>query len=332
MSPDEIKTETKTNSPASVSEEGLQALLKKQIIQSVSQEEKKETKKEIKKEEKTSPLVKEEKKETEEVPENEETEETEETEEVPENEETEETEETEEDPKDKAIKELTERLKKLEEKESKPQERVVVRDLSKLDPITRVNTCDNFEELEEARKDALAIKHECLRNPEGTQQNSKKAIQSALAKAERILDEVIPARKEFLAIKADSLRQVRDIWGDSYHDQKTELGQFVTSARNEPWAKELIKNLPNSDHVIGLVFEGLKIIKARKAEASKKDKTSSTTSTKRVVDAHLHGKVGAGRGIAKGKNTADKTIEKAKEKGSISSTDMEKWIRSKMNV
>ena len=155
------------------------------------------------------------------------------------------------------VSELKDEIKTLK---SQPQENTQQRpDLENI---------QNFKDLEELRKQAMAAKMFALENINedyaemGGREYSREDINSMLVEAEKYLGDKIPQRAQYLqekqAWQSDTEKVFPYVTEGSGKDYEGYL-----QIRQSPEYKAILDSMPQGDFIAGLVHEGMKVVQAR---------------------------------------------------------------------
>ena len=167
------------------------------------------------------------------------------------------------------VSELKDEIKTLK---SQPQENTEQRpDLENI---------QNFKDLEELRKQAMAAKMFALENINedyaemGGREYSREDINSMLVEAEKYLGDKIPQRAQYLqekqAWQSDTEKVFPYVTEGSGNDYEGYL-----QIRQSPEYKAILDSMPQGDFIAGLVHEGMKVVQERQ-QPKPKVKAKST--------------------------------------------------------
>lgn len=182
----------------------------------------------------------------------------------------------------KQVSKLTARAKGAEEKLAEQVEELETLRKSESDDsgggqtgIPKIDKIQSLEELEKMRQEAITAKRWALSHigkdyvEDGEEEYDGDQIRDILRKSEDFLMEHIPARQVYLQDRETSDTAAREdfpVW--SGEDPEGE--QLVMSILgNKDLMGKTLSQLPNQRYMIGLMYEGMKVVEARKAEAGK---------------------------------------------------------------
>ena len=137
----------------------------------------------------------------------------------------------------------------------------------KVDENPTIENAQTIQQLEQLRQEALSAKKWARQHEDedyvedGDKQYTRAEIKGILRSAEEHLDELIPARKEFLTrkIQSDELAK-RDF--SFMRDQDSDEFQLLSKMLKDPSLKPLDK-LPNGLYLRGLMIEGVNSLKGK---------------------------------------------------------------------
>ena len=167
------------------------------------------------------------------------------------------------------VSELKDEIKTLK---SQPQENTEQRpDLENI---------QNFKDLEELRKQAMAAKMFALENINedyaemGGREYSREDINSMLVEAEKYLGDKIPQRAQYLQQKQAWQADTEKVFPYVNEGSGKDYEGYI-QIRQSPEYKAILDSLPQGDFIAGLVHEGMKVVQARQ-KPKPKAKAKST--------------------------------------------------------
>lgn len=184
----------------------------------------------------------------------------------------------------KQISKLTARAKTAEEKlEDQSQEIETLKATPTEDKaveggntgIPKIDKIQSVEELEKMRQQAITAKRWALSHigkdyvEDGGTEYEGDEIRGILRKSEDFLMEHIPARQAFLQEREVADTNARDdfpVWRGEDSEGEQLIGTILG---NKDLMDKSLSQLPNQKYLIGLMYEGMQVVKARQAEAGK---------------------------------------------------------------
>lgn len=150
-------------------------------------------------------------------------------------------------------------------------------------PLAQIESPTELAALAQQAKDAKRFAQEQLDRDDfepvrvGETVLDRKALKSIIRNAERTLEDEIPQRAQFLQQRAQAQQLAHEKFPFLKDKSTPEYVAAQTALMQMPW----LKNLPNSDWIIGVQIEGLKAMAAREKKAGNKaSKPSVPFSTK----------------------------------------------------
>lgn len=150
-------------------------------------------------------------------------------------------------------------------------------------PLAQIESISDLTALQQQAKDAKRFAQEQLDRDDfepvrvGETVLDRKALKSIIRNAERTLEDEIPQRAQFLQQRAQAQQLAHEKFPFLKDKSTPEYVAAQTALMQMPW----LKNLPNSDWIIGVQIEGLKAMAAREKKAGNKaSKPSVPFSTK----------------------------------------------------
>lgn len=182
----------------------------------------------------------------------------------------------------KQVSKLTARAKGAEEKLAEQVEELeTLRNTGSKDAevgqtgIPKIDKIQSLEDLEKMRQEAITAKRWALSHigkdyvEDGNEEYDGDQIRDILRKSEDFLMEHIPARQVYLQEREASEVSAREdfpVW----RGEDAEGEQLVMSILgNKELMGKTLSQLPNQKYMIGLMYEGMKVVEARKGEAGK---------------------------------------------------------------
>lgn len=185
----------------------------------------------------------------------------------------------------KQVSRLTARSKSAEEAVEQLTNQVESMKLDKkVEQNPTIEEAQDFKQLEVLRKEALSAKKWARQHEgqdyvtEGEKEYTKEEIKQIRDSAEEHLEELIPARQEFLKARQES-DQIAFNDFPSLADKDSEDRKLLENMMHDPNLQSLHK-IPNGLYLRALMIEGIKSVKARKVKTKSPAKKIAKTRPK----------------------------------------------------
>jgi hypothetical protein len=160
---------------------------------------------------------------------------------------------------------------------------------------------------------------------------SKQELQQAVLVAERVLEDQIPQRYQFIQARAQAEQQAQKFFPWMSDKTSSEYVEYQNAFRQYPW----LANLPDAPMVVGVQLAGLRALQAQQAQAADATKAKATKANVTPPPASQVASGGApgspvrepAQTAARQKVTAE--MERMKQKGNVSTRDMARLLQQK---
>ena len=149
-------------------------------------------------------------------------------------------------------------------------------------PLAQIESPSDLAALQQQAKDAKRFAQEQLDRDDfepvrvGDTVLDRRALKTIIRNAEKTLEDEIPQRAQFLQQRQQAQQIAFEKFPFLKDKSSPEYVQAQQAYMQMPW----LKNLPNSDWIIGVQIEGLKALQAKDKKAGKPAKPSTPFSTK----------------------------------------------------